>query len=444
MKRNHSRSIGRGAAGVLVLAAGAAWAQAPAPAKPPIAQYWMDVATGNMSIPGMRGAGGGGLLGGLMGGMGGMGGGPGGAAGFGGTGKTLDLGLYTRNKPQGADGRHGTPPPARFDAPLPLVPPRPVASEPGRPVDREPGEPVEKPRARMLMYWGCGETVRAGQPRVIDTATMSPAEFGKALSSRGAPDRGAARAAGRSVWPNPTDPRRVPQDASLVGAHQVSGEGVPDIRFTLGANQDFMAPLDITLTGAPSASVGVEWRPVPTARAFFAQAMGSKGGAETIIWTSSESAETGFGLFDYLPNNLVDRWVGERVLMPASTLKCAIPAGIFEGVQGAMVRMIAYGQELNLVHPPRPDDPKVPWEPIWAARVREKSTGMAMVGMSDGRGGASDDAPRGRGAQEASGGSATQGEAPAQGEAPSQDRGGGGILPGGVNPVDVLRGIFRR
>ena len=74
MKRNHSRSIGRGAAGVLVLAAGAAWAQAPAPAKPPIAQYWMDVATGNMSIPGMRGAGGGGLLGGLMGGMGGMGG----------------------------------------------------------------------------------------------------------------------------------------------------------------------------------------------------------------------------------------------------------------------------------------------------------------------------------------------------------------------------------
>ena len=130
--------------------------------------------------------------------------------------------------------------------------------------------------------------------------------------------------------------------------------------------------------------------------------------------------------------------------MPASTLKCALPAGIFEGVQGAMVRMIAYGQELNLVHPPRPDDPKVPWEPIWAARVREKSTGMAMVGMSDGRGGASDDAPRGRGAQEASGGSATQGEAPAQGEAPSQDRGGGGILPGGVNPVDVLRGIFRR
>ena len=46
-----------------------------------------------------------------------------------------------------------------------------------------------------------------------------------------------------------------------------------------------------------------------------------------------------------------------------------------------MLRMVAYGNELNLAHPPRPTDPRVPWEPVWAAKVRVKSVTMAMLGM---------------------------------------------------------------
>jgi hypothetical protein len=43
--------------------------------------------------------------------------------------------------------------------------------------------------------------------------------------------------------------------------------------------------------------------------------------------------------------------------------------------------MIAYGAELNLVQPPRPQDPRTPWEQQWAVRVRVKSTLMAPLGQ---------------------------------------------------------------
>jgi len=59
-----------------------------------------------------------------------------------------------------------------------------------------------------------------------------------------------------------------------------------------------------------------------------------------------------------------------------------VPKGIFG--EGAMLRMIAYGSELNLAHPPRPTDPKIAWEPQWAAKVRVKSVASSMLGMDMG------------------------------------------------------------
>jgi hypothetical protein len=46
-----------------------------------------------------------------------------------------------------------------------------------------------------------------------------------------------------------------------------------------------------------------------------------------------------------------------------------------------MLRMIAYGTELNLAHPPRPTDPKLAWKPDWGLKVRVKSVAMSMLGM---------------------------------------------------------------
>jgi hypothetical protein len=123
--------------------------------------------------------------------------------------------------------------------------------------------------------------------------------------------------------------------------------------------------------------------------------MGGGEKEEMILWTSSELPDVGFGLLDYQTNAAVDRWLREKVLLAPSTTACTIPKGVFSG-QGAMLRLIGYGNELNLAHPPRPSDPNQPWNPQWAVKLRVKTVALSMLGMPDmGAGGpAATDSPQ--------------------------------------------------
>jgi hypothetical protein len=373
----------------------------------------MDAATHSMSIPGM---------GDMedMGGMGMMGGGffggakmPGGAPG-----RWLDSALHTRNKPAGTEGTHAIPAAMSMGPSLPLLPVKATRGESG---GREHGGEMEKPKGRLLFYWGCSETVRPGQPRVLDFSKASLDDYSRFMVGRFAPDRGAKAVPGRSIWPNEQDDKRVPKDASLAGDHAVTGEGVPaGLRFAVGAAHDFMPRVDMAANGRPEGPVTVQWQPVGNARAYFLSAMGAKGEAEMVIWSSSEQPDPGWGLMDYLPPAQITRLIGEKVILPPATQRCAIPAGIFAGAEGTMVRMIAYGPELNLAHPPRPADPKAPWNPEWAVRLRVKSTGMTMLGMEEAE-------PRGGARGERAGR-----EAPREESAPA------------LNPMNVIKGIFGR
>ncbi|MBK7813202.1 MAG: hypothetical protein IPJ52_02300 [Rhodocyclaceae bacterium] len=384
--------------------------------KPPVAQFWMDVATVNMSVPGMAdmedaGLGGlGGMLGGVFGTT---------KLGFGTPGKWLDSALHTRNKPAGTEGTHAIPPAMAMGTSLPLIP---VERTAGPRKEREPDE-WEKPKGKLLFYWGCGDKVRAGQPRVIDFSKAGPDEWGRFMTGRFAPDRGAKAVPGRSVWPNERDRQRVPKQASLVGDHAVGGEGVPaSLRFAVREGHDFMPRIEMSAAGDAKDSVMVAWQPLAAAQGYFLTAMGARGEDEMIIWSSSEQPDPGWGLMDYLAPAKVKQLVGEKVVLAPNVERCAMPAGIFGDAEGAMVRMIAYGPELNLAHPPRPANAKAPWEPEWAVRVRVKSTGMTMLGMDEQHGG------RGR---------TTREEA-----APAQQEGGSGL--GGLNPLNVIKGIFGR
>jgi hypothetical protein len=347
------------------------------------AQYWMDLATASMSIPGMsddmmESP----MMSQMMGGnafgttKGPAGGGPG---------KWLDTSLYVRARPAGIDGSHGIPPELRMGPTLPLLPPKVEPSRPGR--EGEYGEVPEKPKGRILFYWGCGESVRPGQPRVLDFSKSDFTEYGRFMSGRHVADRGARSRPGLSVWPNEKDRRRVPKDGSFVGGHTLSGNGVPaSFKFAVGERNDFMPKVAMTTQGAPAASVLVSWNAVANAQAYFLNAMGasSKGGEnEMVIWSSSEEPDPGWGLMTYLSPANVEKFLKEKVILPPTALQCAIPKGAFAGVEGAMVNMIAYGPELNLSHPPRPPKADAAWQPEWVARVRVKSTGMTMLGMGD-------------------------------------------------------------
>jgi hypothetical protein len=302
-------------------------------------------------------------------------------------GRWVDVTLHTSRNPSLAEALQAVPAGTQLAPTLKLLSP-----DKGRPPppDEDRDEPIEyeRPKGKLLLYWGCGESVRPGQPRVLDFSRLSATEAQKFFIARGATQRGAHSAVGRPHWPNRDDARMVPANATLVGEHGFSGQGVPEgFRFTVPAAQDLMPAVELAQRDSGGATV-LDWKPLPTARAYFIAAVGAKSGGvsgdvgEIVFWTSSEEPDTGSGLVDYQTNAAVDRWLKERVLLPPTATTCTVPKGIFG--DGTMLRMIAYGTELNLVHPPRPADPKIAWEPQWAVKLRVKSVASAMLGMDMG------------------------------------------------------------
>lgn len=417
----------RALASAVLLLSGAAAAQTQV-VKPPVAQYWMDVATISMAgmdeMPAMGG------LGGMLGGMTGM---PAmGGVSFGATrgmmpGRWLDLAVVTQRKPAGTEATQAIPAAQNMGPSLTLLPVQAQPKAPGR-QGQESDEMPQQPKGRMLFYWGCSETVRPGQPRVLDFAKAGTEDYGKFMRGRSVRDTGAKAQPGHAIWPNEKHRQSVPANASLMGQHALSGEGLPaSLKFAIDQQQDFMRKMDLAGRGGGASATGISWQSVPTARAYFLNAMsGSDSGDETemVIWSSSELPEPGWGLMDYASNSHVDQWLKEKVLLPAAQTQCAIPAGIFAKAQGAMLRGIAYGHELNLAHPPRPSDKRVAWEPEWAARVRVKSVAMLPLG---------EDVPssgRGRGEQQPPGAQEEKSSVPG--------------LPGLPDVGKALKGLFGR
>ncbi|MBV8633037.1 MAG: hypothetical protein JO002_00965, partial [Burkholderiaceae bacterium] len=239
-----------------------------------------------------------------------------------------------------------------------------------------------KPKGKMYLYWGCGTEVRKGQPKVLDMATAQPEDFAKFFESRRATSKGTHSTPGQPIWPNKQDSRPLPDDASLIGEHTITGEGLPaGFKFSIDEAHDIMPPIALSQHDDGNATV-TEWQAIPSARAYFLASMGPRGEGEMVVWTSSELPDMGFGLMDYQPNASIDRWLKEKVLLAPKVTQCAIPKEAL--AKNGMLRMIAFGDELNMAYPPRPKDPKQVWEPQWAVKLRLKSVAMTMLGMPGG------------------------------------------------------------
>jgi hypothetical protein len=382
---NHLRTLAFGAA-----LAGAAGIAVGAPGETgPVAVYWMSASTST--------------------GMGGMGAGqrpsmaqmmsggfnPNAAS------HSLTLQLGSERHPDGDPTAEHDPPESLLVGPmLPLVTPQ--AQEPVH-EEAPPGPPPQyrQPHGRMLIFWGCGEHAGPGQPYVIDFANLG-SEQGAAQMSRmmhaiaftpmQPPSPGTSVTYGE--WPNPQSSVSVPANGSLAGAHLVKGDYTPDINFSLGPDQDFMPPFQLTQNQRnPSGSASLAWRPMSQARGFFAGMFGAQGEGQIVMWTSSEVQAMAFGMPEYLSNGEIDRLVASRVLMPASQTQCTIPE---EAVQAAgrsgFFSMTAYGGEVNFAYPERPPPPR-PWHIVWTVKVRYRSGTSGLVGMNMGQmGGDADNA----------------------------------------------------
>lgn len=349
---------------------------------PPPTVYWMSAATqsGFGFAPGAAPD-----MGQLMRmAMGGGGGGPV---------RSLQLDLGSRHTaapapPATLVATHAIPPGMAMGPGLPLKSPPPP--ERGRPAP--PDEPLEfeRPKGRLLLFWGCGESARPGQPVVIDFARVAEGQIPPGLFA-GERVR-ISRPPSRTSWPTfahwPNDDRAagsrpIPARASLVGQHRVTGSFTPPIAFEL--QQDWMQGVALAQSSTPSGAVVLSWNPVPGATGHFAQMIGARGddrdNPALVFWSSSEAQTFISALSDYLAPAEAARLVRSRQLMPPTQTSCAIPREAMAAVEGGLVSLVAHGPEVNIVHPPRPADPRTPWVQEWAVKARFVSRAGAMAGM---------------------------------------------------------------
>ena len=348
-------------------------------------QVWIDVATHAMAgMPDL------GALGGLAGRM--MGGGdapkgyPRARAIPGDTGHVLDIAMLNSLQP-GTAAEQFVPAGLGVGKSLALLPPPPGSST------SAPGE-VRTPDIEVTIrqYWGCGAAVRPGQPKVL-TLRIRKGQMGtdgSVAPSLFAPDRDIDTSPSYALWPNQKNTKRVSERSSMVGQHRITGAGVPaSLQFELDRNADFMPKIALETQGELADSIATRWQPVDRARAYFLSAMAMQDERNFVLWSSSEVAGAGNELLNYLTAPYIDKWLKQKVLLAPSTTSCAIPKGIFQSTGGktgetgsmASLSMIAYGPETNVTWPPKPADPKAPWDPEWNVRVRTKSTASAMLGI---------------------------------------------------------------
>lgn len=307
------------------------------------------------------------------------------AMGGGGSGpvKLLELDLGSKLPPVGPpQASHAIPPAMDMGEELPLRTPKRQPVPPG-------SDDFERPKGKLLLFWGCGETARPGQPVVIDFAKVAAGQIppglfaGERVRINRPPS--AATWPTHGHWPNDDRSARqsVPGSASLVGDHLVSGNYTPDIKFAL--QQDWMQGVSLKQAKAPSGALQLSWNLVPGATGHFAQLMGGSDsrsdGPTVVFWSSSESQSFVSALSDYVSPAEAARLVGLKQLMPPAQTSCAVPKEALAAAEGAIVTFVSHGPEVNIVHPPRPKDPKATWVQEWAVKARFASRSGAIAGM---------------------------------------------------------------
>jgi hypothetical protein len=345
---------------------------------PPRTVYWMDMSTQS------------GMTGGMAAVRAMMGGG-----GSSSTMLTLEIGSQDAPTRGAVSATHTVPRGARVGPELRLTANR---EERGQQGSTQHGP--QQPRGRLFLFFGCGERAPRGQPVIIDFARVAAGEMPQGLESRVRAAR-TPNSPGERGWPSVAHgprnrtgaPEVIPAGGSVVGDHLVRSPMASDIRFSLTADHDVMAPVSFTTNAPnPSGSVNLVWNSVPRTTGYALAAMGQgETEGDMVYWTASGVRTWDANIFEFLPPSEAARLVRERVLLAPNTTTCTVPQEVASmlGVGGGggqqrmgMVFLTAFGPEANFVDPPRPSDPQTPWRQISAVKVRMNSTAIDMLGQS--------------------------------------------------------------
>ena len=383
------------AAGVLVvvgLVGTSGLAQAPRESKtakeqqvlPPESRYWVGATTGGgvLAMGGMA-SGGRPSMGSLM---------KMATSGLPSAGQMIELRLGSTLAPTGEpEAFHTFPAGARVNKPIYLETPQPGKDEVGTAA-------YKAPKGQITFYWGCGEKAGPGQPVVLTFDKLMRGENDPELQAlQGAVEARAVRtptvANSKTYgdWPHGDRKKRnrdleadFPLGSTLAGQHLIAGTYTPKIEFALPDDKTFMEPVRYTSAVVQaSGALALTWNAVARATGYSLGVMAPEKvddeSANFVMWSSAGRPAT-FVQMEHLTPAEVKRLIDLDAVLTPSTTSCTVPVEVVKATKnGSMLMFTAFGDEATFLHPPRPPDPKVPWDQEWFARVSFKSVRMDMV-----------------------------------------------------------------
>jgi len=191
-------------------------------------------------------------------------------------------------------------------------------------------------KVTIMSYWGGGEAVPDGQPKTLEPGAK-PESTSSAVES---PYKSYA------YWPG-DDAKSITEDASAIGTYSLTTNFCGRASVTLGPDQEFMAPINITMADKYDMTkpIKIAWKPVKNAVGYILYAYGGNANT-TINWTSSAKPNPDPAMqYSALTTDQLDKYVRDGIVLPATATSCTIPAGIFKDADSVMLAMTAIGKD---------------------------------------------------------------------------------------------------
>lgn len=193
---------------------------------------------------------------------------------------------------------------------------------------------------KAMSYWGVGETIPQGQPKVTGTDHSEQIATFPDYPTHG-------------QWPGfgpGYQGKEITATSHAPGLYTLSSF-CGNASVELGPEQDFLAPIELVSFDQQAdldKPIVLKWKPVPNAAGYLLTAIGGNPQC-SITWSSSTQPNPPRDI-QYMPVKDTDlkQYLDNKVLLPAETTSATIPAGVFKGSDSVFLTIIAVGRD-NIV-----------------------------------------------------------------------------------------------
>lgn len=191
-------------------------------------------------------------------------------------------------------------------------------------------------------YWGSADKIAADQPAISQTENSNVGIYDKGqIISQKLPTGSYA------YWPA-ENKDKLPEGAAANGTYTLSTNFAGNATVTLDSEQSGLGTFEMKDLGSDvnfNKPIKLEWKQIPNAKAYFVSAIG---GTDKLFvsWTSSEKPGP-YVDFETTPitTEQLNKYINDKILLPADARSCTIPAEVFKGTDGAMIMIMAIGKD---------------------------------------------------------------------------------------------------